>query len=230
MKKIITIFLAIVITISLAGCSIDKEHAERFKEEYEAVNGTENSSGKKYREVKIDEDNPMVYSSAEEIVKKINNKETFVVYFGFSTCPWCRSMVEQLIKSAKDNNERYIYYVDVLDIRDKYELDENNNPVKVADGGNSYNELITLMSDVLSDYTLTTESGEEISVGEKRIYAPNVVAVKNGVPKKMVEGTSKQLEDPYSELTDEMIEESYKSFDAIWNCLCDLPVCKKNAC
>lgn len=230
MKKSLIIILTLIMTICMVGCSIDKESASRFKEEYEAVNGTENASGQKYREVTIDEENPIVYSTAEEIVNMINNKESFVVYFGFSTCPWCRSMVEQLIKSAKDNEQRKVYYVDVKEIRDKYELDENNNPVKAEDGGSSYSELIELMSDVLADYTLTTEDGEEISVGEKRIYAPNVVAVVKGKAKKLIEGTSSQLEDPYGELTDEMIKESYDSFNNIWDCFCDLPVCQKNAC
>lgn len=230
MKRILSILLIGIMIITFTGCSVDKVSSERFKEEYESVNGEETESGKKYREVTIDEDNPMIYSTAEEIVEMIKNKESFVVYFGFKTCPWCRSMIEQLIRSAKDNEQRKIYYVDVLEIRDQYELDENNVPVKIEDGGKSYGELIELLADVLSDYTLTTEEGEEVAVGEKRIYAPNVVAVYKGTPKQKIEGTPSTLEDPYSELTDEMIEESYNSFNCIWDCLYDLPVCKKNAC
>lgn len=232
MKKLITIFLLLVMTITMTGCN-KKENKQtdgyKFKEEYMSVNGLENASGKKNREVTIDEKNPMVYSTAEEIADKIENKETFVVYFGFPTCPWCRSMIEQLLKCAKDNNQEKIYYVDVQEIRDKYSLNDEGELEKTEEGSEGYNRLIELMKDVLSDYTLTDENGNSKSTGEKRIYAPNVVAVVNGKPEKMVEGTSSKLEDPYAELTEEMKEESYSSLKCIFECL-EKNVCKKNAC
>ena len=39
----------------------------------------------------------------EEIVK-ILNEGTGVIYFGFNSCPWCRSMIETLLKVIDDNN------------------------------------------------------------------------------------------------------------------------------
>ena len=161
----------------------------------------------------------------------MDNKESFVDYFGFAKCPWCRSMIEQLIKSAKDNNIDKIYYVDVLDIRDTYQLNDAGEPEKTNEGTEGYNALIERMSDVLSDYTLTNDNEEKIEVGEKRIYAPNVVAVVNGKAEKMVEGISEKLEDPYSELTDEMKKESYNSFRCLWECIENgKNVCQKSTC
>lgn len=236
MKNAIKIFLVLILTILITGCDKEKDKekgqtdAYMFAEEYNSINSLENQSGKKYRDLKIPVDNPMIFKTAEEIVEMMNNKETFAVYFGFAGCPWCRSMIEQLIKSAKDNNQEKVYYVNVADIRDKYEINSEGNLEKTEKGSKGYNELIELMKDVLADYTVTNDNGEDISTGEKRIYAPNVVAVVNGKAEKMVEGTSTKLEDPYGELTDEMKEESYNSLKCIWECLSNKPICKKNAC
>ena len=87
------------------------------------------------------------------------------------------------------------------------------------------------MLNVLSDYNLKNEDGEEISTGEKRIYAPNVVAVVNGKAEKMTEGISEKLVDPYSKLTEEMLDESYNSFNCLWDCIENgSNICQKNMC
>ena len=233
MKKIISILLIVVLMISVTGCVIsnDIKDSEKFKEEYESQNGKKSKSGKENRKVSISEDNPFVYTTAEEISKKMDNKETFIVYFGFSTCPWCRSIIEELIKCAKDSKVDKIYYVDVLDIRDTKELDEEGNIKTTKKGSKGYNELIDKMSNVLSDYTTTTEEGEEISLEEKRIYAPNVIAVVNGKATKLEEGISEDLKDPYMELTDEMKKYTYNSFKCIFKCLEETEtVCTSKAC
>lgn len=233
MKKIISILLIVVLMISVTGCVIsnDIKDSEKFKEEYESQNGKKSKSGKENRKVSISEDNPFVYTTAEEISKKMDNKETFIVYFGFSTCPWCRSIIEELIKCAKDSKVDKIYYVDVLDIRDTKELDEDGTIKTTKEGTKGYNELIDKMSNVLSDYTTTTEEGEEISLEEKRIYAPNVIAVVNGKATKLEEGISEELKDPYMELTEEMKKYTYNSFKCIFKCLEEAEtVCTSKAC
>ena len=232
MKKIVSILLIVVLMISVTGCVIsnDIKDSEKFKEEYESQNGKKSKSGKENRKVSISEDNPFVYTTAEEISKKMDNKETFIVYFGFSTCPWCRSIIEELIKCAKDSKVDKIYYVDVLDIRDTKELDEEGNIKTTKEGTKGYKELIDKMSNVLSDYT-TTKEGKEISLEEKRIYAPNVIAVVNGKATKLEEGISEDLKDPYMELTDEMKKYTYNSFKCIFKCLEEAEtVCTSKAC
>ncbi len=47
----------------------------KFKEEYEALNGTKNSNGQQIRSILIDEDNPLIYAEAKDIVSMIENKE-----------------------------------------------------------------------------------------------------------------------------------------------------------
>ena len=232
MKKFISILIIVVLMISVTGCVIsnDIKDSEKFKEEYESQNGKKSKSGKENRKVSIPEDNPFVYTTAEEISKKMDNKETFIVYFGFSTCPWCRSIIEELIKCAKDSKVDKIYYVDVLDIRDTKEIDEEGNIKTTKEGTKGYKELIDKMSNVLSNYT-TTKEGEEISLEEKRIYAPNVIAVVNGKATKLEEGISEELKDPYMELTEEMKKYTYNSFKCIFKCLEEAEtVCTSKAC
>ena len=233
MKKIISFLIIVVLMISVTGCVIsnDIKDSEKFKEEYESQNGKKSKSGKENRKVSIPEDNPFVYTTAEEISKKMDNKETFIVYFGFSTCPWCRSIIEELIKCAKDSKVDKIYYVDVLDIRDTKEIDEEGNIKTTKEGTKGYNELIDKMSNILSDYTTTNEDEEEISLEEKRIYAPNVIAVVNGKATKLEEGISEELKDPYMELTEEMKKYTYNSFKCIFKCIEEaVTVCTSKAC
>lgn len=235
MKKIFTIILIMMLTLTLTGCSdkpVEKTDALKFKEEYEKNNGVKNE---KYnvttRTVNIPEDNPMVYATAEEIIKKIDNKETFVVYFGFSDCPWCRSVIEELIHVAKDLKVEKVYYVDVKELRDVKKLDENNNVVTSKEGDKHYMKLLEKLDSVLDDYTLTDKDGNEVSAGEKRIYAPNVVGIANGKPTELETGESEKLINPYDELTEEMRTETYNKLKCVFKCLEDnTPTCKKNMC
>ncbi len=233
MKKIINIVLIAIILISVTGCTVSGNltDADKFKEEYEKENGKKSKSGKTNRTVTIPEDNPFIYTTAENISKKIDKGDTFIVYFGFSTCPWCRSVIEELINCAKDHNVDKIYYVDVKDIRDTKELDEDGNIKTTKEGTKGYNELIEKLDNVLSDYTIENEDNEKISMEEKRIYAPNVVAVVNGEATKMEEGISSKLKDPYQKLTKSMRKETYNKFNCIFKCLEETEtVCKTKTC
>ena len=235
MKKIMSILLVITILISLTGCvlSSDVKDGERFKEEYEKENGKKSKSGKENRTVLIDEDNPFVYTTAEEISKKMDNNETFIVYFGFSTCPWCRSVIEELIKCANDSDVDKIYYVDIKDIRDTREINKDSEIETTKEGTKGYMELLDKLDEVLDEYTVTVTDSEEdeISLEEKRIYAPNLVAVVNGKATKLEDGISNKLTDPYMELTDEIKKDIYGKFKCVFKCLEEAEtVCTTKAC
>ena len=107
MKKILLSLLIVLSVFTLTSCGekeVKNSDAIKFKEEYEKLNGEKNRNGVTYRKVEIDEDNPFVFATAEEIQEKIDNKETFAVYFGFNSCPWCRSVITTLIEVADDLN------------------------------------------------------------------------------------------------------------------------------
>ena len=223
MKKILLSILLIVLSIfTLTGCATKESKA--FKQDYEKLNNTTNKAGKAHRNVSISEDNPFIEVSADEIVKKIENKETFYVYFGSTICPWCRSVIESAIKIAKEKNIKTIYYVDIWDdnaneiLRDKYEV-KDKKIEKTVNGTDSYYELLESFKDLLRDYSITdsNDNNKEYSTGEKRIYAPNYFYIKDGKAQKLVTGKSDKLTDSRGELTDEIKADQEKIFRDFFN-------------
>lgn len=107
--------------------------AEKFAQEYDTMT----------------EDNVFVYSTAEEIIKVMQNG-TGVVYLGFPECPWCKAYVVYLNEVAQDIGIEKIYYYNVLDAR-------SNNTEE-------YQQMVEILKDEL-------EYDED---GNKRIYVPNV--------------------------------------------------------
>lgn len=228
MKKVFIFLLTVVMLFSLTACEKNTD-ALKFKKEYEDLNNQENGNHK-IRPVSISKDNPIIYSTAEEIVDMIDDKESFIVYFGFPKCPWCRSMIEILLDVAKDNNFSKIYYVDVYDIRDTKEVNENNEIKTTKEGTDGYYDLLDRLDSVLDDYKLTNEASEEVDVNEKRIFAPNVVAIVKGKATKLAEGISEKQEDPYEEITKEMKDEMYEQLECVFKCFNEKNTCTKAGC
>ncbi len=232
MKKILIISLACVLAFTTTACSLFKKtDAVKFKEEYESLNGVKSKkTGKINRSVNISKDNVFVYKKASDIVDAINNKETFAVYFGFSECPWCRSVISTLSEVATDIGIDEIYYVDVSDIRDELEV-KNGKVVTKKQGDKSYMELLKLLDNVLDDYTLTDDSDKEISTSEKRIYAPNVVSVVAGKAIKKDTGISDKQTNPYMKLTAKIKKETYNKFKCVLDCIVETNnTCTKEKC
>lgn len=175
--------------------------------------------------MEIPSENPFVYATEADIVNKMDNGESFVVYFGFARCPWCRSVLPTLIEVGKDLGIDKIYYVDVSEIRDTLDVDDDGKVVTVKEGSEGYLALLEKLDGVLDDYTLIVDD-EEIETGEKRIYAPNVISVVNGKAKELETGISEKQDDAYMELTDEMKEETYNKFKCSINCVLK----SKNSC
>lgn len=234
-KNIIIIVSIIIIVLAIGGFTyISKVHstdAYQFKKEYESLNGkNRESDGKKIRSITIENKNPMKYATAKEIVSKIDKKETFVVYFGFAECPWCRSVIGNLIEAANNKNIDTIYYVDIQNIRDIKEV-ENGEVKTTKEGNKAYLQLLEKLDNVLGEYIIEDEDGKEVDTEEKRIYAPNIVAVVNGKAEDLEEGISKKQVDPYMKLTKEMNQESIKTFECLFKCLEKANVCtQKTSC
>ena len=221
-SKILILSLVLVMVFGVVGCNKKNKDSDalKFKKEYEAYNGKVNeSNGKEYRTVNIKEDNPFIYKTADEIVNMMNEKKTFAVYFGFDTCPWCRSVIKELVEVAKDLKVKEIYYVNIRpngeDIRDVITVNDDGSYITTKEGTDGYKKLLVLMHDVLANYSRTDKDGNNVDVKEKRIYAPNVVAVVNGKAVKLDTGISDDQEDGYMELTDEMKNETHTKFETI---------------
>lgn len=226
---IVTVLAAIVLVLNIQKVISNNSQTDgiKFKEEYEKLNGKKNDQGKKYREITIDSKNKIVYKTTEEVLNLIDKKKSFVLYFGFDTCPWCRSVVPTLASISKELNQK-VYYIDVKDIRDTYELDDDNKPKLVKKGSKDYSKLLEKLEPVLEDYTLTDSDNNEIKVGEKRIYAPNIISVINGEAKELTTGISDKQTEGYMKLTKEMEKETYNKIKKVLkqvkdkNSTCDL--------
>ena len=223
-KKILLVAIFIGLFL-LTACG--KNNGLEFKNNYESVNGKENAHGKISRPVTIPGDNPFVTTTDEDIVDRINNKETFYVYFGSKLCPWCRSTIEKACEIAQSRGISKIYYVDIWDdegneiVRDKYTLDDNNKLVLAKSGTDSYKKLLTVFNELLSDYTLTDSNGKTVNVGEKRIYAPNYIYIEKGIPKKLITGISDKQTDSRGELTEDILADEEKAFNDFFTEVCD---------
>lgn len=230
MKRNFLVVLAVILLLVITGCSYVKEekvNVNRFKEEYESVNGTKiGDTELVHRDVEIPDDHPFVYKRANDIITMMDNGETFVVYFGFAECPWCRSVLPTLIEVADELGVKEIFYVDVSEIRDKYSINDDGDVVLVKEGSEGYIGLLNRLDEVLDDYTLTDEDDKEIEVGEKRIYAPNVVSIVAGKAKKLETGISDMQDDAFMELTDDMKKDTYNKFKCALKCVLE----NKNAC
>lgn len=224
MKKKVLFLFSVLILLNLTACT--NKDAKTFKKDYELLNGQTNTNGKIHRPVFIPKKNPIIISNAKEIVAKIENEETFYVYFGSELCPWCRSVIEKAIEISNMNGIDKVYYVDIWDnngneiLRDKYTLDANGTTVKEIEGTAEYYKLLEYLDNVLADYTYTKD-GEKISFGEKRIYAPNFVYIAKGQAIRMTTGISEKQTESRGELTEEILADQSKMFDDFFLNICD---------
>lgn len=106
-------------------------------------------------EYKISKDNVFTYRTIEEINKILKNS-TGLVFLGFPECPWCRGYVPIINEIAKKEGLEKIYYFNI------YEDRKNNTE--------EYQEMVKLLKGFL-------RYDDE---GNERIYAPSLIAVKNG--------------------------------------------------
>ena len=104
---------------------------------------------------KLTNDNVFVYRNIDEIIR-IFEHGTGIVYLGFPECPWCQEYVYYLNETAKEYGVEKIYYFNILGDRD------NNT--------DNYLKLV----DILDEYLQYDEEGN------KRIYVPAVIAIKDG--------------------------------------------------
>lgn len=134
---------------------------------------------------KVDENNVFVYRDVDKIIN-ILEKGTGLVYLGFPECPWCQSYTKYLNEVATDLGVKKIYY---------YNIRQDRN-----DNTEDYKKIVSILSDYLQD-------DEE---GNKRIYAPCVIALKKGEIVGFDDETSwdtKGFTDPSDYWTDEEIKD-----------------------
>lgn len=171
-KKIITIVVVLLVMIGI-GFIIYKQDNLRFKIGYEMYNSRLFDSKKNIVNVKIPFDNRMNYLNTKELDEFLKNG-TGILYFGYSTCPWCRNVVPILIDAARDSSIYTINYVDIH----KVDIDKIN------------------LVEKLKDYLSEDENGN------KRFAVPDVYVIKNGEILDNHLGTVDSYHNPYKGMTD----------------------------
>ena len=106
-------------------------------------------------EYPVSEDNVFVYRTLEEVNKILKNG-TGIIFLGFPECPWCRGYAPIINEMAKQEGLEKVYYFNI-----KKDREENSE---------LYQETVKLLGDNL-------RYDDE---GNRRIYAPSLIAVKNG--------------------------------------------------
>ncbi len=223
-KTIIGIAIAVIIIIGivLGFFLINKEKPKtdsiKFKEEYESLNDTiRESDGQKYNNIEVPEDNPVKYVSAKEAANIIKNKSG-VIYIGANWCPWCRNAIPVLLEAAKNNDTKTIYYLDLTEYRNVWEV-VNGELTKSQKEKDGYYELLEALDEVLgtSTYKIKGEDGQEYDTLEKRIYMPMVIAVKGGKIADTHVGTVTLTDEQnkYSNLTKEQKTELLNIYDEL---------------
>ncbi len=215
-KKLLVIIALILSLFLVTGCDKEEEKSDavKFKEEYESINGKFDDDKQIIRNLSVDEDNPFIYSTAEEIINKIENDESFLVYFGYAKDARSRCIIETLINTAKEERLKQIYYVDISTIRNRMSVDKNGNLITLEKGSDGYNKLLELLEDHLYDYQLVNNYGESVTATGKRIYAPTVISIIKGEFNSLQDGISPNLVDLYGELNDTITNYSKERFSS----------------
>ena len=210
--KLLKICVIVSLVLLFTACGNKESDAIRFKKEYESLNSKKSASGHKIKNIKISKKNPIKYSNYDEVIDVIKNK-TGVIYLGYPECPWCRTALPVLLEAANDYKIDTIYYINIKDDRDYYEVkngkvvyqkDESGKEKKGSDG---YFKLVKVLDKELKDYIIKDEDGKEYNVGEKRIYVPFIVFVHEGKIIGTHTSTVDTQENGYDDLTDDEYDE-----------------------
>lgn len=169
------VFIFALLALVLIFMSIDKpilnytEEEIKFKDEYENNNGIELAENYILKTINIESDNNVKYVNDDQILSLLSSG-TNVIYFGWSDCNWCRTVVPVLVSTLKENDVDTLYYYNFKNLRTAYENDNDDKKTKI------YEEILNIIGDDIS----SVFDENSLKNGEKKILAPTVVFVKDG--------------------------------------------------
>ena len=157
MKKLVIIIGLIILVVGTTIFFIINNNKEcniqgkKFKNSYEKYNNKEieyNNKKYKLQSLTIDEENPMVEISKEDIIKKLDSSTSIIIFISPKDYK-SRELIKSLLEIAKSNNCETIYYYDIDKLNDNYK----NNKDK-----DLYNSIIEKLGD---NITKTFDDSEE---------------------------------------------------------------------
>lgn len=164
MKKYLQILICPLLLCVVSCGKAEEVTNEEVKEETEVV--FSDMSG--YETYNENETYVFYDMDVMEMNRKMDEGDTFVVYFGFDTCPWCNDAMPILNTVAKSNGVKVGY----VNTRKEESWSSNKD---------------------IDNYALLIERAAEFlpkdEEGNPRLYVPFVFFVKNGVIVSAHEGT-----------------------------------------
>ena len=184
MKKKVLIIIAIILFIILA-LYLFLPDSIKIKFSYEYYNYFNDG---KIVKVNIPVDNKFKYINNKDTEEMFKNG-TGVIYFGYSTCPWCRSVIEVLDKVVSDSSIKISYY-----------------DTKSSNYNNYFKENII---PYIENYLRRDSSNN------KKLYVPDVYFIKNGKILGHHIGSLESHSDPYKELSNKEKKELMKIYKSL---------------
>lgn len=185
MKKLVIIIGLIILVVGTTIFFIINNNKEcniqgkRFKNLYEKYNNKEieyNNKKYKLQSLTIDEENPMVEISKEDIIKKLDSSTSIIVFISPKDYK-SRELIKSLLEIAKSNNCETIYYYDIDKLNDNYK----NNKDK-----DLYNSIIEKLGD---NITKTFDDSEE-----KKLENSTIIFSKDKEIKLVIEDLTENYE------------------------------------
>ena len=170
------ILFLVFMVLAVIVISNDNLH---FKLDYESLNNIPYENGRKIP-VSIPLNNNIKYIEGKDVLETLKTK-TGIVYFGYNSCPWCRNVIGILIETAKENQIKPIYYVDI-----HHAIDDVKEELK----------------EYLDEYLRVDEE-----TGEKVLAVPDVYFIKNGKIIGHHISTVKSYKNPYKGMNDKQKQE-----------------------
>lgn len=161
---------------------------EKFIEQYESYNLTSylsNNRSKLHRSVTLNHDADISYISYKDAIQKFNNRDSFVLYYGWPTCPYCRALVEPFLNAAANTNTK-IYVIELPD--EDYETSRTNyewkdGEVVTTNTNDDYEEFIEALggNDTFTEKIVYKDDDdtEGVDTGKATMYAPTILLIKD---------------------------------------------------
>ena len=157
MKNIVILCMCFLV---LVGCSNPNQHEENqhYCGDEGTTCGIDELDLSDYEGFE-DHDHVFMESTMQEIITLLEEHENAIVYFGYPKCPWCIDALPIMNTCAKDAN-RFIYYVRTKDDNGDYLYTKEDEK-----------KLFPYMDKFLN----------ENDKGEKHLFVPFVIVIKDGV-------------------------------------------------
>lgn len=180
---------------------------------YMALNGEEaGDSGKKHLALQLPENTGIRQIGIQDVLALDDG----VVYVGAPWCPYCRNLMPVLTDVVSSIGTDVFYSLELDDEKSLWVLGDDG-PECARRGSNAYYSLLSRLDPLLDEYCLQ-DGDASFSTGEKRIFMPSLILIRNGMPEKMWDLSQSGIfigGDPYeawSDIMKDLVARSLKDF------------------